>query len=136
MQLGVGRSVFDAAGQVVASWDMHRRAGLAVVADGPARVEQTVVLGIGRPVALVVPCRVVYVVDEPHRRGFGYGTLTDHPEQGEESFVVTIDSDNTVRLEITAFSRPGSRLVRLGGGLGRAIQMRAIRRYETALSGG
>ena len=26
------------------------------------------------------PCRVVYVVDEPDRRGFAYGTLPGHPE--------------------------------------------------------
>jgi uncharacterized protein (UPF0548 family) len=31
-----------------------------------------------------VPCRVVYVLDEPERRGFAYGTLPGHPESGEE----------------------------------------------------
>jgi uncharacterized protein (UPF0548 family) len=31
-----------------------------------------------------VPCRVVYVVDEPRRAGFAYGTLPGHPEIGGE----------------------------------------------------
>ena len=37
------------------------------------------------------PCRVVYVVDEPDRRGFAYGTLPGHAESGEERFVVRYD---------------------------------------------
>ena len=37
------------------------------------------------------PCRVVYVVDEPDRRGFAYGTLPGHAESGEELFLVRYD---------------------------------------------
>ncbi|SIP67631.1 hypothetical protein BN9982_740001 [Mycobacterium tuberculosis] len=33
---------------------------------------------------LRAPCRVVYVIDEPDVRGFGYGTLPGHPVSGEE----------------------------------------------------
>ena len=40
---------------------------------------------------VTAPCRVVYVVDEPDRRGFAYGTLTGHPESGEELFTVRHD---------------------------------------------
>ena len=36
----------------------------------------------------IVPCRIVWVVDEPDAFGFGYGTLRGHPDEGEESFVV------------------------------------------------
>jgi uncharacterized protein (UPF0548 family) len=110
--------------------------GLAVAAEGPAEDGRTVVLGIGRPLVLVMPCRVVYVVNEPDRKGFGYGSLTGHPEQGEESFVVVIDTDGTVRLEITAFSRPDNTLIRASGAVGRRIQARATRRYERPLTGG
>lgn len=31
-------------------------------------------LGIG-PLALGIPCRVIYVVDRPDTQGFAYGTL-------------------------------------------------------------
>jgi uncharacterized protein (UPF0548 family) len=127
---------FEAAADAVLSWGMHRRSGLAVATEGPAENGRTVVLGVGRPLALVMPCRVVYVVDEPDRQGFAYGSLTGHPEQGEESFVVVIDTDDTVRLEITAFSRPGNLLIRASGAVSRDMQARATRRYESALTSG
>lgn len=52
------------------------------------------------------PVRVVYVVDEPNRKGFAYGTLPGHPESGEESFIVERTDDGSVWLAITALSRP------------------------------
>jgi len=95
---------------------------------------RTVVLGLGVGVKLLLPCRVVYVVNEPNRRGFAYGTLPDHPEQGEEAFVVTQDGDGSVWFEVTAFSRPGASLVRWAGPIGRAIQSLATTRYERAVA--
>lgn len=52
------------------------------------------------------PARVVYLVDEPRRRGFAYGTVSGHPEDGEEAFIVELRADGSVWLEIRAFSRP------------------------------
>lgn len=52
--------------------------------------------------------RVVYVIDEPRRKGFAYGTLAGHPERGEEAFVVDQTDDGSVWLEIRAFSRPST----------------------------
>ncbi len=81
------------------------------------------------------PCRVVYVVDEPLRQGFAYGTLLGHPECGEESFVIEMDPDTgAVTARIIAFSRPVHWLVRLGGPLGRAAQSAMARRYLRALA--
>lgn len=54
------------------------------------------------------PCRVIYVIDEPDRKGFAYGTLPGHPESGEEAFVVSQTDDGSVWLTIRAFSRPAS----------------------------
>jgi uncharacterized protein (UPF0548 family) len=132
-RLGTGDRAFRRASDALMSWHMHRDSGLAVVGDGPASVHRTVVLAVGRPWCLVVPCRVVYVVDEPNRRGFAYGTLPDHPERGEESFIVTRDANDEVWFEITAFSRPASALTRYSGVLGRVLLMRTIRRYEATL---
>jgi uncharacterized protein (UPF0548 family) len=92
------------------------------------------VLLLGRaPVVVRAPVRVVYVVDEPRRRGFAYGTLPGHPECGEESFVVELGDDDAVTFEITAFSRPASRLARAAGPAGRAVQRWVTRRYVKAL---
>ena len=132
--LGEGRPTFIRASAAVLSWEMHRRSGLAVAANGAAATGNTVVLGVGFLVALVVPCRVVYDIDEPDRRGFAYGTLPDHPEQGEEAFVVSLDENRRVWLDITAFSRPGLAVTRLAGPVGRRMQLSATSRYERTLA--
>jgi uncharacterized protein (UPF0548 family) len=79
---------------------------------------------VGRNVALLAEhlgfyslnsCRIVYVIDEPDRFGFAYGTLTEHAESGEERFTVEFHSETgDVWYDIYAFSRPGKLLVRLG----------------------
>ncbi len=88
-------------------------------------------MGMGRW-GVVAPCRVVQVVDEPGRRGFAYGTLPGHPEQGEESFVVSREADGTVTFTVTAFSRPGNLLTRVGGSFARRTQDLFIGRYLRA----
>ena len=83
---------------------------------------------------LRAPCRVVYVVDEPDIRGFGYGTLPGHPESGEERFMVRRDpSTSAVFAEITAFSRPGSWLTKAGGPFVGVLQRFMARRYVRAV---
>ncbi|MBC7724096.1 MAG: DUF1990 domain-containing protein [Burkholderiaceae bacterium] len=59
-------------------------------------------------IAVTAPVRVVYVIDEPNRKGFAYGTLAGHPENGEEAFIVERTDDGSVWLTITAFSRPST----------------------------
>jgi uncharacterized protein (UPF0548 family) len=60
-------------------------------------------------------CRIVYVIDEPNRFGFAYGTLTEHAEIGEERFTVEFDPDTgVVWYDVFAFSRPGGIFVKLG----------------------
>jgi uncharacterized protein (UPF0548 family) len=86
-----------------------------------------------RRAGLDIPCRVVWVLDEPDRRGFGYGTLPGHPESGEESFVVSLRPDDEVRYELRAFSRPATRLSRLGGPISRRVQTLALDRYVVAI---
>jgi uncharacterized protein (UPF0548 family) len=58
---------------------------------------------------------VVYVVDEPDRRGFAYGSLPGHAVSGEEMFGVRYDpADGAVYSEVVAFSRPATWWSRLG----------------------
>lgn len=116
-------------------WDMHRRAGLSVRPSTQTVAKDAVaVLRLGWGVLGVnAPVRVVYVIDEPRRQGFAYGTLPGHPESGEESFVASLGEDGEVRVTITAFSRPSSLLARAGGPVSRAIQRWATNRYLHAL---
>jgi uncharacterized protein (UPF0548 family) len=130
-RLGVGRPVFERGAAALTAWEMHRAAGLRVTADGDARPGERVVSRI--PPGISAPCRVVYVVDEPARQGFAYGTLPGHPESGEEAFTVDIDDAGEVWFTVRAFSRPGTLLARAAGPLGRVTQHLITARYISAL---
>jgi uncharacterized protein (UPF0548 family) len=82
-----------------------------------------------------IPTRVVYVIDEPDRKGFAYGTLPGHPERGEESFVVERRADESVWLVIRSFSRPSSGFFWAVYPALRMMQAYFTARYERALSG-
>ena len=82
-----------------------------------------------------IPTRVVYVIDEPDRKGFAYGTLPGHPERGEESFVVERRTDESVWLTIRAFSRPSNRWFWAAYPLLRMMQAIFTERYKRALTG-
>jgi uncharacterized protein (UPF0548 family) len=79
-----------------------------------------------------VTCRIVAVVDEPDRYGFAYGTLSVHPEQGEESFLVTRRGGRVV-FEVVGVSRPVHPIARALPPLGNHLQDRAVHRYLTAM---
>lgn len=133
-RLGHGTDVFDRCAAGLLTWRVHRDAGLHLRASHtPAQVDAVVSQLVGtRTLGLVAPCKVVYVVDEPRRQGFAYGTLPGHPETGEEAFVVCHDEDGSVALEITAFSRSANVLSRLGGPVTRLVQDRMTDRYVAA----
>jgi uncharacterized protein (UPF0548 family) len=132
--LGDGRDTFARAVEGLRSWQAHRLSGVSVYPED-AGVEEgtTVILGLGKGLAVVAPCRVVAVLEDARRWGFAYGTLPGHPESGEESFIVERSDEGAVRFTVTAFSRPADRLVRLAGPVGRALQQRATDGYLRAL---
>ena len=114
---------------------MHRGAGLTVRASDVHVVEGAVaVVRVGtKHFGLDAPVRVVYVVNEPTRQGFAYGTLPGHPERGEEAFVVELRDDGAVTFTISAFSQPATLLARLGGPVSRGVQSRVTNRYLQAV---
>jgi uncharacterized protein (UPF0548 family) len=133
--IGYGHELFVAAGDVVRQWQVQLGAGLQVSASSPTAVAGTVLLlglGIGS-LRLRAPCRVVYAVDEPRRRGFAYGTLAGHPESGEEAFMIEHHGDDSVSFRITAFSRPATRLATIAGPLGAVVQRQITARYLRSL---
>jgi uncharacterized protein (UPF0548 family) len=128
-----GAEAFDRASEALHTWVVHRRANLTVATDGA--------LAVGRNVAFCAPltvgfidasCRIVAVIDEPDRFGFAYGTLSIHPERGEESFIVT-RTPTGARFDIQAVSAPAHRLARLVLPITHRLQHAAIRRYMTAM---
>lgn len=114
--IGKGAQVWERAVEGLGCWAAHTGAGAQVFpADARLAQDETLlVLLHAGPIHVVAPCRVVYVVDEPGRFGFGYGTLPGHPEKGEEAFVVETDGDGSVTFKVTAFSRPAETLAKLG----------------------
>jgi uncharacterized protein (UPF0548 family) len=133
--IGRGQQVFADAAADIAAWQVQLRAGLTVSASAPTAIPDAVAVlcvGVG-PLRLCAPCRVVYALDQPRRRGFAYGTLPGHPECGEEAFIVEHHDDDTVSFTITAFSRPSTAIARLAGPGGRVIQAWITARYLRSL---
>jgi uncharacterized protein (UPF0548 family) len=130
--IGHGRRRFEEAAVEVMRWGMLRGAGVRVDATTDvADVGSEVIVGLG---PIRAPCRVVYVVSEPNRRGFAYGTLPGHAETGEELFAVRYDpSDAAVYAEVSAFSRHATWWSRLAGPITSLAQRGISRRYLRAL---
>lgn len=130
--IGHGRRRFEKAADAVMRWGMLRGAGVRVRATTEvAAVGSEVLVGLG---PLRAPCRVVYVVDEPDRRGFAYGTLPGHPESGEELFAVRYDpDDDAVYAEVTAFSRHATWWSRAAGPVTSLAQRLISGRYLRAV---
>lgn len=136
--LGTGAEVFAAAQRALRHWSAHRGTGATITPDDASiESEQTVTVHI--PVLgghVIASCRIVAVVDEPDAFGFAYGTLTDHPERGEESFVVRRDAQGHVTFTVTAFSRPRELIPSIGLPVVRFLQHRAARAFLAGMRDG
>jgi len=112
-RIGAGRDRFEQAAESVMRYGMLRGAGVRVLATTDTAQVGTNVLGRLGP--FVAPCRVVYVIEESHRRGFAYGSLPGHAVSGEEMFGVRHDpGDDGVYSEVVVFSRPAMWWSRMG----------------------
>lgn len=134
--VGHGPADWDAARDGLRAWAAHTGAGVAVtplnepLRDGATVVAQT---SVG-PLHVLIPCRVVYVVDEPKRFGFAYATLPGHPENGEESFIVTSDAEGAVTFTVSAHSRHAELLARLGSPVSGRVQRKTNNAYIGGLA--
>lgn len=134
VSLGKDEHDFDRAVEALRHWRVHEGAGLVVHACGPPTVDSVVAMAAPLPIGWVeVVCRVVDVIDEPDRFGFTYGTLSVHPEQGEESFTVIRASDGNSEFRIVAVSRPRHVLARALPPVARRLQRAATNRYLAAM---
>ncbi|WP_105566266.1 DUF1990 family protein [Microbacterium halophytorum] len=133
-RIGEGDAVFRSAADATLRWGIQRGAGIRVAAADRALCagDEAVLRIPGWP--RDVPCRIVYVVDEPDRAGFAYGTLPGHPERGEEAFLIERRDDGSVCVRIRAFSRPAGLIYWLGYPVLRLLQEVFTRRYLRALA--
>ncbi|WP_323960151.1 DUF1990 domain-containing protein [Arthrobacter sp. JZ12] len=150
IRVGAGESAFQSLAQGILSFELHRLAGLRVIAAPQAAVGGTVTVGFGiGNLRLNAPCEVVWIDelsgtparhdDGVVRAGFAYATLPGHPESGEESFVAEMDSEGVVFFDLRAYSRHGGWLYRAGAPVARSCQELVTRRYLAAahrLAGG
>jgi uncharacterized protein (UPF0548 family) len=129
--LGEGADAFDRASKGIRTWRSHDLLGLRVhpIVTSPTKGNTVVVTLGSKFVSIAAPCRIITVIDEVKRFGFVYATLPGHPEQGEESFIVSIDDEGMVQFQITAISAPADWLTRIAGPLGRAVQFVATSGY-------
>lgn len=133
--VGQGMAAYRKVGYALMHWELHRAAGLQVKAQHAAVRE-------GERVGIVIPtmgvmgvsgvCRVVAVVAEGYRTGFAYGSLPKHPVQGEESFLLRMEPDESVVLAVRAVSKPASLYVKLAGPIAHAKQAGATRKLIDA----
>jgi uncharacterized protein (UPF0548 family) len=133
--LGDGDEAYRRAVAAIRSWRQFDLGWVAAVPNNvPIRPGEVVAI---RAWALgmwaLSAARIVYVVDEPTRFGFAYGTLPGHVEVGEERFLVEQLADGSVWYDIVAFSRPGHLLTKLGYPLVRRLQKRFGRESAAAM---
>lgn len=85
------------------------------------------------PVRIPGPVKVVYVIDEPKRIGYAYGTRLGHPSEAEQLMVVDQHDDGEVWLTIRSISRASHWKWRIPLAAFRLGQKRYTRRFLTAL---
>lgn len=134
-RIGSGAACFAAASVAVLAWGVQRKSGFRIRGAQSVIEGSTVTLLIPfGPVRIPAAARVVYVVREPRMVGFAYGTLPGHPETGEEAFLVEHRPDDTVWIDIRAFSRPANGFWWLVSPALRLTQEFYTRRYLRALA--
>jgi uncharacterized protein (UPF0548 family) len=133
--LGHGAETFAAACEAIRAWTMFPPP-LARVEPPRVPIEKDAMAGVLiRAFGLwwLNAARIAYVVDEPRRYGFAYGTLPGHVESGEERFLVEWLEDDSVWYDLAAFSRPRHWMTRVAYPLTRMLQRRFARRSKAAM---
>jgi uncharacterized protein (UPF0548 family) len=129
-ELGSGEAAFAKARDAIRRWRMFPAPLAWVEPDGEVPIETGAIAAVivrAFGVYFLNAARIVYVVDEPRRFGFAYGTLPGHAESGEERFLVEWLPDDRVVYTIIAYSRPRYWPARIARPLVRRLQHRFAR---------
>ncbi len=134
MSLGNGEEVFESAKEALRAWRQFDLSWAQICWPATPLEEGKVIAVLARAVGLwsLTFCRIVYLIDEKDRFGFGYGSLERHPLQGEERFQIRRDDAGEVTFEILAFSRPANWLMKLGTLYVRRLQRQFARESPQA----
>lgn len=118
--LGSGADVWKLARRAIDEWRHFDLGWVRVVTGGlaPYGSQDVVVIASRYGVNISACCRVIAVHDFIDAgvaiHGFTYGTLSDHPERGEERFDVRMLPTGEVRYRIHAMAAPARWQSRLG----------------------
>jgi uncharacterized protein (UPF0548 family) len=129
--LGSGPRAFERARQAVREWRMFEMGWLELCWPDASVVPGSTVAVVAYHLGFwsLHVARIVYVIDEPRKFGFAYGTLAEHAESGEEWFGVEQREDGSVWYEVLAFSREKHVLAKIGFPFTRWLQ-RKFRRHS------
>jgi uncharacterized protein (UPF0548 family) len=121
-EIGQGALAFEAAREAFRQWKQFDL-GWVRVANAEARIEVEEMVAVeahtpsfsGLGLWSVNCSRILYVIDEIDRFGFGYGTTAQHVERGEERFLLEFyPVSGVVAYDLLAISQPAHWLARLG----------------------
>jgi uncharacterized protein (UPF0548 family) len=136
VELGRGAEVWERAKAAVRSWKMFEHSLTQIFwPDTPIVAGNSVgMLAHHLGFHSLSACRIVYVIDEPTRFGFAYGTLMAHAESVEERFIVEWDpATDIVTYDLYAFSRPRAPLAKLGAPYARGLQREFVKLSKAAM---
>jgi uncharacterized protein (UPF0548 family) len=129
-QIGHGREGFEAARVAFRRWEQFNL-GWVCVANSEVPIEPGEIVAVeAHTFGLwsVNYSRILYVIDEPDRFGFGYGTTPMHVERGEERFLLEhYPVSGEVYYDLLAVSQPAHWLVKLAAPFARGKQRRFAR---------
>ena len=136
VQLGSGDETFRRAQAGLRAWRQFDLGWLRAFPKDTSIRKDEIVAVVARTLGVwsINAARIVYVIDEPRRFGFAYGTLPGHVERGEERFLIEHADDDSVWYDILAFSQPRHLLTKLGYPLVRRLQKQFGRDSAAAMS--
>ena len=126
VNIGQGAAAFEKACEAIRHWRMFPPAWTIILPpDTPIQAGETVAMyAKAFGIWWRNSCRIIYIVNEPGRFGFAYGTLPGHIECGEELFQVEQDENGQVWYTLRAFSKPKRWYAKIAYPLMRMFQAR------------
>jgi len=116
-EIGRGAAAFEAAKRAMRRWEQFNLGWVRIAnPEAPIEADETIVMESHTLGLWTVNfTRILYMIDEPQRFGFGYGTTTMHVERGEERFLLEFyPVSGAVEYDLLAVSQPAHWLARLG----------------------
>ena len=129
-QIGQGEAALETAKTAFHAW-LHFDLGWVCVANPTARIEPAEIVAVqAQTLGLwsLNLSRILYVIDEPHRFGYGYGTTALHVERGEERFLLEYHPESgALFYDLLAVSQPAHWMAQLAYPFTRSRQRRFAR---------